>query len=46
VYRVRPNRGIPDFVTLDERCAGAGVAAEPHHSFGKDLVGETWELAL
>ncbi len=22
------------------------VAAEPHHSFGKDLVGETWELAL
>jgi len=22
------------------------VHAEPHHSFGKDLVGETWELAL
>jgi DNA-binding MarR family transcriptional regulator/ribosomal protein S18 acetylase RimI-like enzyme len=22
------------------------VAAEPHHSFGKDLIGETWELAL
>ena len=22
------------------------VAAEAHHSFGKDLVGETWELAL
>jgi DNA-binding MarR family transcriptional regulator len=22
------------------------VAREPHHSFGKDLVGETWELAL
>jgi DNA-binding MarR family transcriptional regulator/GNAT superfamily N-acetyltransferase len=22
------------------------VAAEPHHSFGKELVGETWELAL
>ncbi|HEU5349736.1 MAG TPA: bifunctional helix-turn-helix transcriptional regulator/GNAT family N-acetyltransferase, partial [Ktedonobacterales bacterium] len=22
------------------------VAEEPHHSFGKDLTGETWELAL
>jgi ribosomal protein S18 acetylase RimI-like enzyme len=22
------------------------VAQEPHHSFGKDLVAETWELAL
>ena len=22
------------------------VASEPHHSFGHDLVGETWELAL
>jgi DNA-binding MarR family transcriptional regulator/GNAT superfamily N-acetyltransferase len=22
------------------------VAAEPHHSFGKDLVGETWDLSL
>ncbi|HEX3574753.1 MAG TPA: helix-turn-helix domain-containing GNAT family N-acetyltransferase [Rhodopila sp.] len=22
------------------------VAREPHHSFGKDLVGETWNLAL
>lgn len=22
------------------------VAREPHHSFGQDLVGETWELAL
>jgi DNA-binding MarR family transcriptional regulator/GNAT superfamily N-acetyltransferase len=22
------------------------VAREPHHSFGKDLVGETWELTL
>jgi DNA-binding MarR family transcriptional regulator/GNAT superfamily N-acetyltransferase len=24
----------------------ACVAREPHHSFGKDLVGETWELPL
>lgn len=22
------------------------LASEPHHSFGKDLVGETWELSL
>jgi DNA-binding MarR family transcriptional regulator/GNAT superfamily N-acetyltransferase len=22
------------------------IATEPHHSFGQDLVGETWELAL
>jgi DNA-binding MarR family transcriptional regulator/N-acetylglutamate synthase-like GNAT family acetyltransferase len=22
------------------------MAAEPHHSFGKDLVGETWDLTL
>ncbi|HJV95187.1 MAG TPA: helix-turn-helix domain-containing GNAT family N-acetyltransferase [Albitalea sp.] len=22
------------------------IASEPHHSFGHDLVGETWELAL
>jgi DNA-binding MarR family transcriptional regulator/GNAT superfamily N-acetyltransferase len=22
------------------------VAREPHHSFGQDLIGETWELAL
>jgi GNAT superfamily N-acetyltransferase len=22
------------------------TASEPHHSFGHDLVGETWELAL
>ena len=22
------------------------LASEPHHSFGHDLVGETWELNL
>jgi GNAT superfamily N-acetyltransferase len=22
------------------------VAREPHHSFGQDLIGETWELTL
>jgi GNAT superfamily N-acetyltransferase len=22
------------------------VDSQPHHSFGQDLVGETWELAL
>ena len=29
-----------------ERAGYRRVAREPHHSFGKDLVGETWELAL
>jgi DNA-binding MarR family transcriptional regulator/GNAT superfamily N-acetyltransferase len=29
-----------------ERAGFRLVAAEPHHSFGRDLVGETWELAL
>ena len=29
-----------------ERAGFRLVAQEPHHSFGKDLVGETWELGL
>jgi DNA-binding MarR family transcriptional regulator/N-acetylglutamate synthase-like GNAT family acetyltransferase len=29
-----------------ERAGFQLVAAEPHHSFGHDLVGETWELLL
>jgi DNA-binding MarR family transcriptional regulator/GNAT superfamily N-acetyltransferase len=29
-----------------EKAGFACVAREAHHSFGKDLVGETWELAL
>lgn len=29
-----------------ERAGYRLLASEPHHSFGKDLVGETWELAL
>ena len=28
------------------RAGYALVASEPHHSFGHDLVGETWELDL
>ena len=29
-----------------ERAGYKLLASEPHHSFGHDLVGETWELAL
>jgi DNA-binding MarR family transcriptional regulator/GNAT superfamily N-acetyltransferase len=29
-----------------ERAGFVRVASEPHHSFGHDLVGETWELTL
>jgi DNA-binding MarR family transcriptional regulator/GNAT superfamily N-acetyltransferase len=29
-----------------ERAGYRLTASEPHHSFGRDLVGETWELAL
>jgi DNA-binding MarR family transcriptional regulator/GNAT superfamily N-acetyltransferase len=29
-----------------QKAGYALVASEPHHSFGHDLVGETWELAL
>lgn len=29
-----------------ERAGFVRVASEPHHSFGQDLIGETWELVL
>lgn len=29
-----------------QRCGFRLVAEEPHHSFGKELVGQTWELEL
>ncbi len=29
-----------------QRCGYQLLASEAHHSFGADLVGETWELAL
>ena len=31
---------------LYEKCGFKMVDAQPHHSFGQDLVGETWELML
>jgi DNA-binding MarR family transcriptional regulator/GNAT superfamily N-acetyltransferase len=31
---------------LYERAGYRLTASEPHHSFGKELVGETWELSL
>jgi DNA-binding MarR family transcriptional regulator/N-acetylglutamate synthase-like GNAT family acetyltransferase len=31
---------------LYQRCGFQRVASEPHHSFGAELQGETWELAL
>lgn len=33
-------------LALYERAGYRLTASEPHRSFGKDLVGETWELAL
>jgi GNAT superfamily N-acetyltransferase len=29
-----------------ERAGYKLLASEPHHSFGKNLVGETWELGV
>jgi hypothetical protein len=29
-----------------QRAGFRRVAEEPHHSFGVDLIGETWELEL
>ena len=29
-----------------EQAGFVRVASEPHHSFGQDLIGETWELIL
>jgi hypothetical protein len=31
---------------LYEKAGFQRVRREPHHSFGHDLVGETWELKL
>ena len=40
------NAGLLAARGIYRKCGYRLVHSEPHHSFGHDLVGETWELAL
>jgi len=44
--RLWTNRVLLAARGIYERAGYRLLASEPHHSFGKDLVGETWELGL